>query len=154
MWYTQDCQKCGKEIWDIHYLISSFMESNNVFFCSRCNLQFLVAAEVWNGDDELVKKYNIPENHESLELRLFVGSADSPISPSEDDDNWVCFFSICNNRLSGSKQIVNLLLPLIPPCCWITPTTIPSLVRPKVRMCSYTLTFLLTTIHRMCSFPS
>ena len=48
-------------------------------------LQFLVAAELYNASDELVKKYNVPENHEGIEIRLFV-DGNSPIAPPEDYD--------------------------------------------------------------------
>lgn len=69
--------------------------------------QFLVAAEVYNADDELVKMYNIPENHEGLELRLFVGKSDEPIIPTEDDEDLVVDSNPIHCRLSGLRQIQN-----------------------------------------------
>lgn len=55
-------------------------------------IQFLVAADVFNADDELVKKYNIPENHDGVELRLFVAGSDSPIVRGEDDEDLVTLY--------------------------------------------------------------
>ena len=31
MWYTQDCKKCGMEIWDVYYAISLYMDTQDVF---------------------------------------------------------------------------------------------------------------------------
>lgn len=40
---------------------------------------------MFDETNELVKEYNIPENHESVEYRLFVNGNDAPLTPGEED---------------------------------------------------------------------
>lgn len=108
-------------IGDLEYsLYCSFLYEWSRCICLVLSLiiQFLVAADVFNADDELVKKYNIPENHDGVELRLFVAGSDSPIVRSEDDEDLVilcCLFDVqvewiqSNSGLTPIKDTVTVI---------------------------------------------
>lgn len=86
LWYTSDCHKCGKQLWDVNYSVFAFGTSQQVCFEQFDHAQYLVAANTFNKDDELVKKYDIQENHDEVTLRLFVKGNDEPLIMDEDDN--------------------------------------------------------------------
>lgn len=44
-----------------------------------------MAANTFNADDSLVKKYGIKENHEEVTVLLFVEGSDNYVTMEEDD---------------------------------------------------------------------
>lgn len=65
----------------------------------------MIAASTLDEDKEMVEKYDIPDNHDSLEIRLFVAGNPTPLKMDEDDD-LVYFFCFCVlYRLLGSQRI-------------------------------------------------
>ena len=48
-----------------------------------------IRSDLLEAEDELVQKYNIPENHDSIELRLFIRGSNTAVMRGEDDDNLV-----------------------------------------------------------------
>lgn len=58
-----------------------------------------VVSAVDAREHELVKEYNVPENHESVEYRLFVNGNDAPLTPGEEDSLVVLYW--LRNRLDS-----------------------------------------------------
>ena len=62
------------------------------------------------------------ENHESLELRLFIDGKEEPFTMAEDDD-LVLFFFPADSRSSGSRGKREWRRRWTPVSTWSSPTT-------------------------------
>ena len=74
----------------------------------------------------MVEKYGIPDNHDSLEIRLFVAGNPTPLKMDEDEDlvSLICF--PLPHRLLGLQRILDLRLKRIVPFTSPKETIIPS----------------------------
>ena len=74
----------------------------------------------------MVEKYGIPDNHDSLEIRLFVAGNPTPLKRDEDEDlvSFICFRLLL--RLLGLRRILDSRLKRIVHSISPKETTIPS----------------------------